>query len=299
MINRVTQQTVQRSTLYNLQANLTTMSTLQSRMSSGKLIQRPSDDPSSTGRTMALRADKAAATQAARNAADGVAWLASIDNTMQSSVSALRRARDLTVQAASSGSVGARAREAIATEVEGLRDTLLNLANTAFQGRSVFAGTSDGGIAFDDRASGTPYAWRGVVGSSVERRIGPDATVRVDADGAAAFGNGATSVFQLLDNIAADLRGGAEVSGRLAEIDTRLNAMLAQTADVGIRYKQVADAQTSIAKTLQDVTSSIDDVEGIDLAETIMELKMQEVAYQGALGAAARVLQPTLMDFLR
>ena len=76
------------------------MSKLQSQMSSGKSIQRPSDDPASTGRTMALRAEKSAATQASRNAADGVSWLATIDTTLQSSISALRRARDLTIQGA-------------------------------------------------------------------------------------------------------------------------------------------------------------------------------------------------------
>jgi flagellar hook-associated protein 3 FlgL len=212
VINRVTQQTVQRSTLYNLQANLNKMADLQSKMSSGKSIQRPSDDPSSTGRTMSLRAEKAAATQASRNASDGVAWLGTIDSTMQSSISALGRVRDLTVQGANTGAMGATSREAIATEIEGLRDTLLNFANTTIQGRSVFAGTSDSGVAFQ---AGAPYAWQGVAGSSVERRIGPDATVRVDADGAGVFGTGATSVFALLDNIAADLRGATNVSVRL------------------------------------------------------------------------------------
>lgn len=299
MINRVTHQTVQRTTLANLQSNLSSMSDLQSRLSSGTKIVRPSDDPSATARTMALRSDKAAVAQASRNADDGVAWLSTIDNATQASISALRRARDLTVQGASSGSVGAASRQALATEIDGIRDSLLDLANTKLQGRSVFAGTSDSAKAFDGAASATPYAFNGVAGSTVERRISPDATVRVDADGAAIFGNGATSVFALLDNIAADLRGTAEVSGRLTEIDTKLNGMLSQVADVGIRYKQVSDAQTAIAKTLQEATSSISGIEDIDQAEVIMELKMQEVAYQGALGAAARVLQPTLMDFLR
>ena len=40
-------------------------------------------------------------------------------------------------------------------------------------------------------------------------------------------------------------------------------------------------------------------IEDIDLAEVILELQMQEVAYKGALGAAGKVLQPTLLDFLR
>ena len=299
MINRVTQQTVQRNTLNNMQANLARMSDLQAGMSSGKKINKPSDDPSAAGRSMALRADQAAVSQAARNADDGVAWLSTIDNSIQSSITALRRARDLTVQASSSGSVGATSREAIATEIDGIRDSLLGLANTTLQGRAVFAGTTGDGVSFDDGASATPYAWHGVAGSTVERRISPDATVRVDSDGVAVFGAGASSVFALLDNIAADLRGTAEVTGRLGEIDSRMEGMLSQVADAGIRYKQVNDAKVSLAVKLQDATSSISGIEDIDLAETIMEIKMQEVAYQGALGAAARVLQPTLMDFLR
>ena len=110
---------------------------------------------------------------------------------------------------------------------------------------------------------------------------------------------GAASVFQLIDDIAADLRAGNDVTNRLGEIDIRMDAMLSTLADVGIRYKQVTDAQTTLELTVQDFTSSISGIEDIDLAETIMELQMQEVAYQGALGATARVLQPTLMDFLR
>jgi flagellar hook-associated protein 3 FlgL len=155
------------------------------------------------------------------------------------------------------------------------------------------------GVAFDDGTSATPYAWHGVAGATVDRRISPNATVRVDTDGAAAFGQGANSVFALLDNISADLRGTAEVSPRLAEVDTKLNGMLSQVANVGIRYKQVDDAKTAIAAKVQNTASSISGIENIDLAQTILELNMQQVAYQGALGAAAKVLQPTLMDFLR
>lgn len=299
MINRVTQQTVQRSTLANMQANLARAADLQARMSSGKTITKPSDDPAGAARAMALRSDKVAANQATRNADDGITWLGTTDDAMQGSITALRSARDLVVQASSSGSVGASSREAIATAIDGIRASLLDFANTTVQGRPVFAGTTSDGVAFDDGTSATPYAWHGVAGATVDRRVSPNATVRVDTDGTAAFGQGANSVFALLDNISADLRGTAEVSPRLAEVDTKLNGMLSQVANVGIRYKQVDDAKTAIAAKVQATTSSISGIEDIDLPETIMELNMQQVAYQGALGAAAKVLQPTLMDFLR
>lgn len=299
MINRVTQQTVQRSTLANMQANLARAADLQARMSSGKTITKPSDDPAGAARAMALRSDQAAANQASRNADDGTTWLGTTDDAMQASITALRSARDLVVQASSSGSVGASSREAIATAIDGIRASLLDFANTTVQGRPVFAGTTSDGVAFDDGTSATPYAWHGVAGATVDRRVSPNATVRVDTDGTAAFGQGANSVFALLDNISADLRGTAEVSSRLAEVDTKLNGMLSQVANVGIRYKQVDDAKNAIAVKVQNTASSISGIENIDLPETIMELNMQQVAYQGALGAAAKVLQPTLMDFLR
>ena len=41
------------------------------------------------------------------------------------------------------------------------------------------------------------------------------------------------------------------------------------------------------------------DAEDVDMADVIMYLKMAEAVYQAALSAGARVIQPSLMDFLR
>ena len=141
-------------------------------------------------------------------------------------------------------------------------------------------------------------------GATVERRLAPDTTVRADADGSAVFGEddpvaGTVSVFALLDSIAADLRAGVDVQPRLHEIDARMDAMLGEIADVGTRYGQMQAAQQATQKTLQDLTGQISAIEDIDMAEVLVEIQSQEVAYQAALGATARVLQPSLLDFLR
>jgi flagellar hook-associated protein 3 FlgL len=295
MINRVTQQTVQRSTLANLQVNLGRMADLQAKMSGGKVITRPSDDPSGTGQAMQVRSERRAAEQHARNADDGAGWLSTVDGALQTSVASLRKARDLTVQGANTGAMSQTARDAIAVELEGIRDALLDQANTRYNGRSVFAGTSDAPQAFDAGA----YTWNGSATGSVQRRLGPEQTVRVDQDGAAAFGQGAGSAFALIDQIVADLRGGVNVGARLTEIDDRMTVMLGELADVGARHNQVMGAQSALQKTTMDLSSQLSGIEDIDLAEIIVELQMQEVAYQGALGATARVLQPSLMEFLR
>ncbi len=309
MISRVTHQTIQRSTLANLQHNLGRMSDLQNKLSGGKVITKASDDPGGTARTMQLRASQRATEQFARNADDGVAWLSTIDSAIQASVASLRKARDLTVQGANSGAMGDLPRANIASEIEGIRDALLDQANTSYLGRMVFAGTSDAGEAFSVVAPTPPatsptYTWTGTTGATVERRLAPETTVRADADGVAVFGEddpvaGTVSVFALLDSIAADLRAGIDVEPRLAELDTRMDAMLGEIADVGTRYGQMQAAQAATQKTLQDLTGQISAIEDIDLAEVLVEIQSQEVAYQAALGATARVLQPSLLDFLR
>lgn len=302
MINRVTHVTAQRTALANLQLNLTKMTDLQARMGGGKVITKPSDDPAGTAAALRLRGDMRATQQYARNAADGLGWLTTVDSSMQTAVANLRKARELTVQGANTGTASPVTREAIATEIEGLRDALLEQANAKYLGRSVFAGTSDAGAAFTVTVAGDgsrTYAWTGSDSGSVDRRIGPATTVRADADGKAVFGDGAASVFALLDTIAAEIRAGGDVNPRLNDIDARLNTMLGELADVGSRYGQLTTAQKNTEATLGDLRGQLSAVEDIDLAEIIVELQSQEVAYQAALGAAARVLQPTLLDFIR
>jgi flagellar hook-associated protein 3 FlgL len=50
---------------------------------------------------------------------------------------------------------------------------------------------------------------------------------------------------------------------------------------------------------LLSVTSQLSDVEDVDLPKTIMDMQLQQTSYQAALAAAAKVIQPSLIDFLR
>lgn len=292
MISRVTHQTVQRSTLANLQLNLGKMAELQNQMSSGKKVNVPSDDPAAASDMLRLRSEQRVSSQYARNAGDAGSWLQTVDTAITSSTAALRKVRDLTIQGGN-GALGPSSLNALADEIESLRDTMLSNANTTYVGRSVFAGTSDAGVAFD-----AAYAWTGT-GASVERRVSSTTTVRVDGDGQAVYGSGNASVFALVDRIVTTLRAGQDPTGEIGAIDTRLDAMLSELASVGARHKNVLTTQQTLAAQEVETKSRLADIEDVDLATIILDLQSQEVAYKGALGAAAKVLQPTLLDFLR
>ncbi len=299
MVSRITHSTVQRSTLANLQQNLQAAAKLQAQMSSGKKINVPSDDPSGAHDMLRLRAEQRANAQHQRNVADGDAWLATVDSALTASLSVMQRARDLAVRAGS-GALGPDAREALAAEVEARRDELLQQAGTTYSGRSVFAGTSAGeAFTVDTTTDPREYRWNGT-GTAVTRQIGTMSQVRVDADGSAVFGDGPGSAFAMLDELAATIRSGTtDMSAGIDAVDARISAMLEQVASVGARHAQVLGAKDVLAARSVTLTQQLSGIEDVDLAEVILEVQAQEVAYRGALGAAAKVLQPSLLDFLR
>jgi flagellar hook-associated protein 3 FlgL len=293
MISRITSGAMADSATRHLQANLSQLARLQEQAVSQRAFAAPSDDPSAAIAALNLHDEQRRTAQYARNVDDGIAWVTAADSAISSSTALLGRARDLVVQGANDGTMNAESREAIAVEIEGLRDELLAQANTAVLGRSVFAGTSDA-PAFD-----AAYAHSGAPGSAVVRRVSDEASIRVDTDGAAVFGDGADSVFALLDRIAADLRAGVGVSARLGEIDDRRTAMLSAQGAVGVRQAQMERAKEATMHDQVSLEARRAAVEDVDSVEVLVRLQAQELDVQSSLAVTARVLQPSLMDFLR
>jgi len=294
MISRVTGTGMTQAAMRHLQANLSELSRLQDQATSQRAFSAPSDDPSAAATTLGLHAEQRRVEQYARNVDDGLAWVTTIDTAISAATALLRRARDLTVQGSNDGALDATAKEAVAVELEGIRAELLAKANTTLLGRTVFAGTSDAGAAF-----APDYSFNGVPGGEVVRRLSESATVRVDADGAEVFGVGAGSVFALLDGIVADLRAGVNTGDRLAEVDARLTTMLSAQGAVGARQSRIErarEAQVADSVSLEARRAAVEDVDSV---EVLVRLQAQELVYRSALAVTGRVLQPSLLEYLR
>ncbi|HEV7687026.1 MAG TPA: flagellar hook protein, partial [Acidimicrobiia bacterium] len=167
---RITQRSLSNSTLAGLQANLARLQETQAKLSSGKAIQRPSDSPTGTMAALRLRSDLDRYTQLDRNAEDGKARLGTTDNALTDGLSVLRGVRDAVLQGAN-GSMSQNDREALASQVDGLRSSLLAVANTTYLQQPIFAGTAGAATAYD--AAG---AYQGNSGT-VARTIAPGVKV--------------------------------------------------------------------------------------------------------------------------
>ncbi len=293
-IYRTTQRSLADQVTLGLQTNLDRLGTLQAEISSGRRITKPSDDPAGVDTAMLLRSQSRSAVQASRNAADGVAWLGATDSALSGMMSSLQHARDLTVQGSSTGSNDANSLSAIAGEIDQIRTSLIGDANTTYLGRPVFGGTTAGGQAYD--STGTYVGDTG----SVKRSVGDGVQIRVDTGGPQAFGSGASGVFGVLATISADLKSNpSALAVDLNNLDAAMKVVSAAQSDVGARYKRVDAAQTKASNLVLTLKGQLGDVENVDLPKAIVDLQLAQNAYQAALGASAKVITTSLMDFLK
>jgi flagellar hook-associated protein 3 FlgL len=293
---RITQRAVALTSLQGLNRNLDAVGKLQQQLTSGRLINAPSDSPTGTNRAMQTRSDQAAVAQYSRNVSDAASWLGQTDTTLQNMLDTVRRVRDLTVQGASTGSMDDVSRRAISVEVASLREGLLGQANTTIQGRPLFGGVTSGGKAYNSATGG--YA--GMTGTPVVRRVSDTDDVRVDITGPEAFGPPGNDLFALVGQIAQDLvLDPAKVTNRIGELDAVLDRMKSALADVGSRAARVEREEQLLTDRAMNLESLLAETENIDLPGTIMRLEMQKVGYEAALSATSKAIQSTLMDYLR
>lgn len=292
-MTRITQRSIQLNVGQNLQSSLARLQRLQEQLSSGRQVARPSDAPASAVAALRYRADIKRAEQLKRNADDASGWLDTTDRALTSGIDVLNRARQLLLQGVN-GSMGTNDRAAIAEEIDGLRTSILAVANTTYLGRPVFAGTADATTAYSPAG-----AFTGDTGV-VERTVAPGVSVRANLTGPEAFGPSGGDVFALLADIADHLRTDpSQLQTDLTNLDTAFTRMTNAVAAVGARSLQVTGMKDRVEASVIDSTNGLAEVESIDLPATITALSLQEVAYQAALGATARVIQPSLVDFLR
>jgi flagellar hook-associated protein 3 FlgL len=294
IITRVTVGSAAYSGVQHVQASAVRMIDLQNKLSSGKRITTPSDDPAGTVQALQLRGALVRNQQYAANAADAQSWLNTTDDAYSSIVTTLQRARTLVQRGLNTGVNDAAANDALAAEMDTLRTRMVQLANANFDGRPVFGGTTANPQAYD--ANGNYVGDNGVV----TRDVGEGITVPVSLNGPSVFGTGATDVFQLIQQAATALRtnpGG--MSSMLADFDGAISRVSAAQAQEGARANQVQDAQSALVTRSTGLQSELSGVEDVDLADMAMKVATANTNYQAALQTTAKISQLSLMDFLR
>jgi flagellar hook-associated protein 3 FlgL len=295
---RVTQNTTAATMLQGIETSYDSFQSLSAQISTGLAITKPSDNPAGAVQVMSYNADITRLGQYQTNANDGLAWLGSAGNVLSSVNTQLQRVQSLAQQGANATTDPA-GRQAIANEIDSIKNSLLADANTSYLGRPIFGGTTGGTAAYD--SSGNYIGDTG----AVNRTVAPGTSVQVNVLGSDVFGSGTSNVFSVLTQLSADLRS-ANPTNVAAVGTTDLTAVqqsmtLVQNAEatVGSRTNELQSLQSQAQTRQTTLTTAKSSVADLDLAKAETELSTQQLTYQAALQATARVLSLSLSEFLK
>jgi flagellar hook-associated protein 3 FlgL len=287
------------TTSQGLGAALSKVQQVQQQVASGKALNRWSDDPAAASAAERYRAEEADWATYQKSSTDAKGWLGTADGALQTMSGIMTRVKQLAV-AAQSGSLTGDSREAIAAEVEQLRDELRDLGNTTHLGRSLFGGFQSSALATDAAGNVTFAGDNG----QVQRQISPTITLDVNVSAYDVFGFGAgpgQDLFGQLNALAAATRAGnnAAIAGSQTVLESRHSDILRGLSTVGAATNRVETAEGAGSMALQDLAGRRSEVEDVDLADAVVRLSSAQAGYTAALGAAARANLPSLADFLR
>lgn len=299
MSMRVTQNSVTALMLAGLQGNQGRMSTLEQQLSSGKQISKPSDDPVGTDQAMRYRSEISRNNQYQRNAQDGQAWLGTADGALQNGVAILQRLRTLTTQAANTGTAGSDSNAALTVEIQSLKQQMLAVANTTYDGRPVFGGTTSNSAAYVQDPGTGAVTYQGDAGK-VMRTVGQNTQVQANVDAATAFGTPGNDVFSVFDKIVSDISSNpSNLSNDIQLISNSLSQMSNAQATEGAAYNRITSATSISTNLVTNLQQNLSNVEDTDMASAITNFTMQQASYQASLSVMANVLQLSLTDFLK
>lgn len=290
---RITERSAALGSLAGLQSSASRLAALQSQLSSGRQITKPSDDPVGTERALALRGDLKRANQYAANASSGLGWLSQVDGTMTGIMNQMQNVRTLVLQGLNTGTNDATSTAAIADNVDQLRSSMLSLANTTFEGRPIFGGTTTGSVAFDSSGAYIGDA------NAVTRQVGANDDVQINQTGSTVFGANGSNLFDLLSTVSSDLRSNPSgLQGDLSQIDTAMSTLSAQQGTAGATYQRINTVQNNIQTTSLQVTTELSSLQDADVATMAIQISSANLAYQAALQTTASIRQTSLLDYL-
>lgn len=308
---RITHGVMVNNFLSDMDNNLNILNKLQRQANTGKVFSKPSDDPFRVSRTMQMYAQINGNKQYNRNIKDVINWMDTTDTALNQITECLQRVEELIVSAGNA-TYGTEEFLAIKEEINERVAEYGQILNTTFDGKYVFGGkdamskpinitSSPGGdnsIAINGNKT--------LINQTLEIEISMGVRVEytVNAVDVLEFSDGGTpkDVKGIFDNILDNLNNGNKsdlLEKNLGDVQKTLNNVLAVRAKVGTMQNRMESAKKLNEAENFNLTEILSSNEDVDVVEKAMEIGAAQTVYMASLQTSSKVLQPTILDFLR
>lgn len=296
---RITHSTLTTNYLRNLSVNLKQMQKYQNQLSSGKEVSRPSDNPMLISKIMDLSNNIMLNEQYNTNIKDTIGWVETQDTALGGVTQTLHRLKDLVIYGAN-GALADTDRAAVKDEIIMLADALKDILNTNFDGRYVFGGqkTMDPPFSIDSGVltyDGDSNSLTREISQGVEVVIETDGSKITTSDDGGDLGGLIQEIVDALDKSDTEKLSG----DLLSKVDKHLDNVLRVRSSVGAMYNRLEAAQSRNEAENLNLNSLLSEKEDIDIAEKYMEYMVMATIYQASLSVGAKILQPSLLDYIR
>jgi flagellar hook-associated protein 3 FlgL len=283
---------------WSLNQATSTTNSLTSELSSGLRVSAPSDDPLAAAQSSQLATAISHADSFNQTSATETSLLQVTDSTLGEVVSQLTSAVSLSVSA-SNGTNNASNISAIVQQLTGIRDQIVSLANTTYQGRYLFSG-SQGTTPFTLNTSTSPATVTYNGDTSLQYIQTPTGqSLQTNLPGSSVFG----AAFTGLNQIIADLNSGTASASTLSTDSSALTSALSTVStqrslldsslsrlQSATNYHQTEEAQLKAQQST---------LVAADPAAIATQLKSTETQYQALLSVMSALQKQSLFDYLR
>ncbi len=301
---RITQSTLARLGIAQLNDQRSRLARTQEQAATGLRINRPSDDPVDYRTVLFLKDASSQTSRFLRSIDLARVRIQTTESALSGAEEAMSRARALAVSARNSTNQNPGAADALKTQVSELFDEVLSYANVRAPGGGyVFSGLASDSPSFsvtgDFGPGATPTVTFTGEASAIEVEIDEGVLIEVTRDGEAAF-QGSNDSFAALSRLwtAIDTGDGDEIGAAMTDIENAREQLVLERTILGSSDLKADSFEERLRLQEQNLATQVSFLEDADAFEVYSDLTAQEAALQAALQVNARLLQPTLLDYI-
>jgi flagellar hook-associated protein 3 FlgL len=297
---RVTFNAQNRNSTAGLEGSATRLLEFQRQVSTGKRIDKPSDDPSATMGAIGEHAETAAIDQYARATDSVSSRLSVVDTVLSDLVTQLERGQVSALSARGTTKTQVQ-RDSAAMELEAIRDTIFGDMNTAFNGTFVFSGSASTAAPFTRVGTGPISAYAGSTSEMVVD-IDEQRSVKIAFNGQLVTqGSDAQDIFAEFDDLIAAVRAGddAGIAAGMQAMQRMFDRVSTAQGRVGADLRTIDEQKLRLGELRRASVKRLSSLEDTNMAEAITGMAQADAAYKAALGAVNSVTRMSLMDYLR
>ena len=296
---RLTNRLMADTVLNSLYKNTQQLLKLQEVVSSEKRINRPSDDPIGMGKILDYRKVLSSIDQYNTNITRGKTQIDLTESCLEAIDDLVLKARRIAVDQ-SAGEL--ETRPTAAQEVKNIYDQILQLANTKLGDTYILSGHQTDTAPFS-RDADYNATYHGDDGD-IRIIVGDNLDIKINVTAEDALRSG-VDVFDSLRDLINGLEdpdttaGTAQIAAQVTPLSNALDQIKAVRAEAASTFIQLETTENQLANFKLNIEDMLSDTEDANMAQAIVELQIQQTAYETSLATAARILQRSLMDFLR